>query len=273
MKTFSRAEDEQRFKRRVAHDYFCRFHMTLILAAVIASGLLASKLLLMGQLHSMRLRYPLAILGSYAVFLLLVRVWIWYVSRVHARSFLGGQTRGRSSGGSINIDDIGGGGGGGGGGFRGFGGGSSGGGGASDSWGPAVNADVASTSSSGGGSGGGSHWFTGSSSFDLDLGDDWWILLLLAALVLAIVGASGYLIYAAPDILPEAAWQVALAGTLANATKEADHRTWLKCVLRTSAIPFLIILILGGALGWGAHKLCPQAVKLKQVFGCTVNPH
>jgi len=273
------SEGIEGFKRRLAHDCFVRFHMTLILSAVIASGVLGSRLMLMAGVHSMRLRYPLAILASYLVFFLLVRVWIFYVSRVHNRSFgfFGGSNTRKSSGSGADFGDIeigSGGGGGGGGSFRGFGGGSGGGGGASDSWGPAAEADIAAPvpSSGGGGSGGGggSHWFSGSGSGSLDLGDDWVILLLLAALILAIVFAGGYLIYAAPSILPEAAWQAALAGTLVRSTKNADHRTWVKCVLRSSAIPFGIILILGGALGWEARKHCPQAVKLSQVWSCAV---
>ena len=71
-----------------------------------------------------------------------------------------------------------------------FGAGDSGGGGASDSWGD--RSAVSSPKSGGGGSGVG-----------LDLGDDWAILLLVAALVLAIVGASGYLIYAARKSCPK----------------------------------------------------------------------
>jgi len=260
---------EEGFKRRVAHDCFVRFHMSLILAAVVASGVLGSRFLLLLGVHSMRLRYPLAILGSYAVFFLLVRVWIWYVSRVHTRSFGSGSSK-SSGGGSVDFGSGGGGGSGGGtGSFRGFGGGSSGGGGASDSWGPAAEADIAAHSQASSGSGG-SHWFSGSGGGDLDLGDDWAILLLLAALVLAIVFAGGYLIYVAPSILPEAAWQAALATTLVRSTKKADHQNWMKCILRSSAIPFAIILILGSALGWEARKHCPKAVKLSQVWYCTV---
>ena len=273
------AEGEEGFKRRVAHDCFVRFHMTLILSAVVASGVLGSRLMLMAGVHSMRLRYPLAILASYLVFFLMVRIWIWYVSRVHTRTFGfgGASSTSKKSGSGADFGDLelpgGSGGGGGGGSFRGFGGGSSGGGGASDAWDvPAAEANIAPpvSSSGGAGGGGGSHWFSGSGGIDLDLGDDWAILLLLAALVLAIVFAGGYLIYAAPSILPEAAWQAALAGTLVRATKDADHRTWVKCVLRSSAIPFGIILILGGALGWEARRHCPQAVKLSQVWSCAV---
>ncbi len=69
-----------RFKQRILHGYLVRFQMSLILTAVVASGVLSSKLLLMAGFHSLRLRYPIAVLVSYGVFLGLVRVWLWYVS-------------------------------------------------------------------------------------------------------------------------------------------------------------------------------------------------
>src|ERR1035441_3306484 len=71
--------DAPQLERQIAHDYFVRFHMSVILAAVISSGVLTSKgLMILGV--SLTLRYPISVLASYCVFLLLVRVWIWYVS-------------------------------------------------------------------------------------------------------------------------------------------------------------------------------------------------
>ena len=54
--------------------------MRRILTAVVASVVFSSKLLLMAGFHSLRLRYPIAVLVSYGVFLGLVRVWLWYAS-------------------------------------------------------------------------------------------------------------------------------------------------------------------------------------------------
>src|SRR5664279_238824 len=76
----SRASLPERFKQRILHGFLCRFQMSLILTAVVASGVLTSKLLLMAGFHSLRVRYPVAVLVSYGVFLGLVRVWLWYVS-------------------------------------------------------------------------------------------------------------------------------------------------------------------------------------------------
>lgn len=247
-----------RLKQRILHGYLVRFHMSLIVGTVVASGVLTSRLLLELHVRSLAVRYPLAVLGSYLIFLLLVRIWIWYVWRRQAASFGidlgnvdlsgsgGGWTSGRSGGGDVPVR---------------FDGGQSGGGGAGSSWEADTNA-IAPVSPP----------RTGWSSFsglDFDCGDDdWLILLLLALLVLGIVCAGGYLVYAAPSILPDAACQCVLASTFSRVSKERHHG-WMTGVLRSTAIPFAIVLLLAGTLGWVAHRHCPQASRLLEVLHCS----
>jgi hypothetical protein len=254
--------DEPQLERRIAHDYFVRFHMSVILVAVISSGVLASKCM-MALGVSFPLRYPVAVLASYCVFLLLVRVWIWYVS-VHAAAGLEianlDFSGGGGSGGSLNFGGSGGSGSGSG--FSGFGGGSSGGGGASSSWegndAAALVAPPPPASSD-------SHWWP---DFNLDLGDDdGWVIALLIALVACILGGGVYLVYAAPHILPEAAGQVILAGALTRVSKE-QHHNWMAGVIWSTWIPFVVVLILAAVLGWQAHRHCPEAHRLLEVLNC-----
>jgi hypothetical protein len=262
---------EQQYERRILHDHFVRFHMSLILTAVIASGILASKGLLEFGVHSLRLRYPLAVLGSYLVFLLLVRLWIWYVSIHRAARLgignldLGGTGGGGSSGGVFGFGGSGDSGGGGGG-FAGFGGGDSGGGGASTSWENSVAAASVSQPAPGSGSSG---WFP-KLDFDFDFDDGGWVIILLAVLILAILGGAGYLVWVAPHVLPEAAGQALLATTLTRISRE-EHHNWMTGVLRSTWIPFTIILILATVLGWEAHRHCPAASRLIDVFHCVVS--
>ena len=257
--TLARLPLAERFKQGVLHGFLLRFQMSLILTAVVASGVLSSKLLLLAGFHSLRLRYPIAVLVSYGVFLGLVRVWLWYVSirrgvvnrmgGLDGSGFTwggGGEWGGGSGGSSVE-----------------FGGGASGGGGASDSWGEAAGGEFVAVPTPAPAGGGGS-WFP-SLDFELD-GDGVWVLILLAVLILGIVFAGGYLVYAAPQILPEAAWQFALAGALKKASTEDGD--WMPGVLRSSAIPFIVILILAAVLGFVAHHACPTAAKLLQVFSC-----
>src|ERR1039458_3218644 len=143
--------DGAQLERRIAHDYFVRFHMTVILAAVISSGVLASKCLMeLGV--SLRFRYPIAVLASYLVFLLLIRVWIWYVT-VHSLAAFQLGNLNFGGGGSFGFGGQGGSGSGGG--FSGFGGGDSGGGGASSSW---EAGDAAALASQPSPASSGSHW-------------------------------------------------------------------------------------------------------------------
>src|SRR5260370_39587704 len=53
--------------------------MSLILLVVVASGVGSSRLLLESGVHSVVIRYAVALLVSFLAFLLLIRVWIWYV--------------------------------------------------------------------------------------------------------------------------------------------------------------------------------------------------
>jgi hypothetical protein len=236
----------QRFKDRILHNYFVRCDMSLILAVVVAVGLLSSKLLLECGVHSLALRYPLALIVSFASFLLLIRVWIWYVFCRKTLNVFDGDSGGiQLSGGGGNTGAVH------------FGGGDSGGGGASDSWGESAAPRVSSSSGGGGGSG-----------FDLDLGDDWFLIALVIAVVLSIVCASGYLVYAAPHLLPEAAWQATLAGGLARVAKPQGRENWLRCVIRSSWIPFAIVFCFVIALAWVAHSHCPSAVKLADALHC-----
>jgi hypothetical protein len=188
------------------------------------------------------------------VFLGLVRVWIWYVSVRCAGLGVGNLDAGWWSGGGSGSGV--------GGGFRGFGGGDSGGAGASSSW----DSNVAAVSVPRVQASGSSSWF-GKLNFDCDLDDGWWIVVLLAVLVLVILGAAGYLVYVAPHVLPEAAGQALLAGTLTRVSKE-EHHNWMRGVLRATWIPFAAVLILAAVLGWEAHRHCPSASRLVDVFHC-----
>jgi hypothetical protein len=202
------------------------------------------------------------------VFLLLIRVWIWYVSVRTRAGFrfaslnIGG---GRGSGGSFGFGGSGGSGSSAG--FSGFGGGDSGGGGASGSW--EANDAVAAVSQPAPAPSG-SHWWS-----DLNLGggggddDGWLVIVLLIALVLGILGGGVYLVYAAPHILPEAACQVVLAGSMTRVSKE-PHHNWMAGVVWSTWIPFVIVLLMAGVLGWKAHSYCPAALRLIDLLHCPV---
>lgn len=267
----------QRFRQRLVRQYMVRFHMSLLLAATLGAGLLSSKLLLLAGLHSVLLRYPLAVLSSYLVFAGLARLWVAYVL-VNAVADAGHSffsSRGKSSssssssfdldptsfssGSSSSVESVS------------FGGGDSGGGGASDLWdssAPQLPAIQASPAPSGGG-GGGFHF--PSLDLNLDLDDGFWILIVLAILILVIACAGGYLIWAAPEILPDLALNALLASTLTGAAKRAQTQGWMLSVLRATALPFFLILAVTIVLAYTVHSICPGAEKLTTALACPDN--
>lgn len=250
----------QRFRQRIVRQYFVRFHMSLILAATTASALLASKLLLMAGLQSVLWRYPLALALAYLGFFGLTRLWVSYVLMGRPG---GGSALRFADGVTSNLDlpDLGAGSSGPAEHFS-FGGGDSGGGGASSTWDAAGDAVAPGAPSGGGGA-----WFP-SLDLDIDLDEGIWILVALAALVIVLIASGGYLIYAAPSILPDAACQALLAGCLTGAAQRAQSGGWARSLWRSTRIPLVLVLGLTLALGWTIQHSCPAATKLSEALSC-----
>jgi hypothetical protein len=258
-----------RFQSALTHRYFIRLHMTVMMGMVLSSGLLVSRILVGAGVTNMGVRYPIAVLFSYLAFFALVRIWIAYVTRAARK-------RQRSSGswdvgdllpeGSGNLS---------GGSARAAGklvegGGKFGGAGSSASFadGEAVAArqvvPVFPVQPAAARSGSGS---SSRSGFGIDLdGDGLWLLILFAVLVAAIFGAGAYLIYQAPVILPEAAFQAVLAPGLVKTARNSHDPGWMESVLKKTIIPFALVLVLAGVFGQQAHKRCPGAATVRQVF-------
>ena len=254
------ATSRRRFVSRLAARFLVRFHMGLMFAGTLAAALLTTRLLLLAGVHSLIVRYALAVVGGYLVFFVFVRGWIFYVTRL------------RPGGPGLDVPDVSGGfggGGGGGGSAPGFhaGGGHFGGGGASGSFDEApVFRTVADAGGGGGGGGsggggGGSKW-----SFSLDLDEGIWIVIALLVLVACLGGAAIWLVWQAPLILPEAAFEALLAAGLVKTARTSEARGWMRGVVRSTAIPFVLILAAAIFLGWAVHHACPAAIRLADVF-------
>lgn len=257
------------FKQSLARRFVVRSHMTLMLAAVGASGVLISKLLLEMGLRSMLERYLIAVVLSYGLFFLFIRLWLDYVSLDYV-SPSNPKPRTRSEdvdvGSAIDISD--------------FSvdvagessvaadrvvssGGDFAGGGANDMWGGETNPPIISTPSAGPSTGSRSGGGFGGFDFDLDEGI---VLIVLALLLLVIFGAGAYLVYAAPEILSEAAFQALLAAGLITASKKMDGRGWIGSVLKATWIPLAIVLVMTGIFGLVAQTYYPNATRLADIF-------
>lgn len=264
------------FKHLIEQRFFVRFHMALILAGVYLSGVIASWLLLHLGVRALLLRYTVAVLLAYGMFFLLIRTWLWYV--LPAAALAGGCQRLRAD----NVLDVlpngSSGGGGGSGRDLSFGGGRSGGGGASDLWSapsdppaigglapppgpPAGSMEYASSSDSSG------SW--GELVPDLGDVDDpkaFLVLIVFGILVAALAAIGGYLIYQAPHLLTDAAFQAALAGGLLGPARRVVNSTWAGGILKATWIPLVIVLALTSVLALVIADACPSATKLGDVF-------
>ena len=229
-----RADPRAKLRKWLEKSFALRVHMALILAATFAASLLATKILLSLGVYRLPLRYAIATLAGYAGFLILIKLWLYYVGLAERREssfdadlddcfdFTSG-----GGGGDVELST---------------GGGSFGGGGASGSWGgmPDVNID----------------------------GDDLVVVLLFVALALVIIFAAVWLIWAAPAILGDAAFESALAAALIRHTRKASCGGWIGSIAKKTILPFALILALAITAGWFAQKHCPSARRLRDAISC-----
>ncbi|MBI5632560.1 MAG: hypothetical protein HZA15_03680 [Nitrospirae bacterium] len=262
----------ERFTRFLKERFFLRFHMSLILIGTALSGLLVSWALLHLRVGSMLIRYPIAVICSYLAFFGFIKLWLLYMtssgsSRKNADSFIENTD-------VVNIipDVIPGGGGlfpdslpfgGGGGQFQG--------GGASAffeqgtaSVEKALPDAVPSAAESSGSNVAGAAGEAASGIFDVE--DAGIVLIILALLLVVVFGAALYLVYAAPAILAEAAFDFLLATSLVKSMKRMDNPDWIGSVLGATAIPFTIVLVMAVAAAGIAHYAVPGATKMSAVI-------
>ena len=231
-------------KRRLLRRSRPRFHVTLILLSTGLAGFLTSFTFLHLGLLGMGLRYPLAILFAYGVFLLLLWLWLWL------------QRRGRK----VDIDpsvldfipqparnaEI----------FE-FGrGGDFSGGGAGGSWGASVStsAPVPAGGSSAEGIG---------SALDLE-----YVGLIVVAAVAVLGGliASFYIIYIAPTLLAEILVDGALVAGLYRRVKRIERKNWLHTAIRRTLLPATLVTIFFTVAGFALQQAVPNAHTMGDVW-------
>jgi hypothetical protein len=234
----SRSTEAMHARRQLQHRGWPRLQMALIVVLTGAAGFLASHVLRLAGMDAMLLRYPLAVLVAYGVFLLLMWLWIrWRWDAV--ADGLGSGPGGGSSPGSPWSGS----------------GRHSGGGGASASWGESA----ASSSTS------------ADSASLLDVADGEAGLPLLAvlgiiALVATVLLASVWVVWSAPVLMAELLVDAAIAGGLYKRMQGMQEQGWWRLCLSHTIWPLLGLLVFFAALGWLAQELAPGAVSLMQVF-------
>ena len=260
----------ERVRRLLMRRGLPRVQMSLILAATGAAGFVASFAMLHLGVWRMWVRYPLAVLFAYAVFIALLRVWLF----LHGREQRGYEHDPDVSGlGDETVEVV----------LDSFGrsemtpgsfggGGDFGGGGAGGSWGEGAGAGLhqASTAydaggaASGGGGGGG--WLP---DLDFDVDSEGCVFLLLAmALIAAGVCASLYVVYAAPFLLAEILVEGVLLSGLYRGMRRArrGEGDWLGAALRRTWLPVLLTLLTFASAGYLLQRAAPRARTIGEAF-------
>jgi hypothetical protein len=268
-----RAALKRRLTERIRKSYFVRFHMVLILSATVISGVICSKFLSMLGVHRMPVRYGIAIILSYLLFFLFVKLWLLYIGvgrRARMKKGKGGGGSGwgdlipsfRNSSSSSGPPRL----------FTGFRGGTSGGGGSGSTFtesNPSVAVPIGVGSNpvpAGGAHGSGGNFLDGLSG----VGDEGFVkllaILLLVVLVFSVVIVGGYLIWCAPTILSDAAFHVLLAASLSRKVRRVKESNWEMSILGATWWGFLLILLVAVAFGIVAQLYNPAAVTVRDLF-------
>jgi len=262
----------ERFKRR----HSLRLHMSLILLATVCSGFLATRIMLAMDLDNVLIRYPLAVVFAYLVFFASVKLWLKYIipspaaPKVQDNSpdtldLLPDLPIAVPDGGGFGIGDA----------FHG-GGGEFSGAGASGSFEsvPATIVDSGTDVLSGGvDTGGGVGEAVGEvagEAVSSVLGDEGGIVAVvvfavLAAMMAVIVGAGAYLVYEAPFILSEAAFEFILAAGLVRGARRIDSSDWMGSVFKTTSLPFALTLALALLAGYLMHHYFPGITRISEL--------
>jgi hypothetical protein len=238
--------------------FFVRFHFSLILAASFTVGLLTTKGFLALGLETLHWRWPLALLAAYLAFLLCVRLWLSYIglgrylgdrdSQLELPDLnLSGGGSSSGSGGPVEVGLP-----------KPDGGGQFGGGGASGDFGVAAadgggDGILASPLKAVGEAAGGSD-------------EGCLVVLVILALLAVIFGVGVYLVWQAPALLAEAAFEAALAAGLVKPLRRLDDPGWLGGTLRASWLPFLVIFACAMAIALLAGRYAPEAATLPEAI-------
>ncbi len=256
---------KEAFQKHFQHRFTLRLHMLAILLATTLSGVLFSKVLFMCDIADFRIRYPLSVLASYLVFFSCIKLWLICISpnksnKTNALDWLDFPSpSGRGSGGGgVPL-------------FRG-GGGQFSGAGASGSL-EGQDAAIVGTgilSESQPTPAGGASDGVGGAVGDAvgALGDDDTIVavIVLAVFVATIFFSAVYLLYNAPAILSEAAFQGFLAASLIKHTRTMSDHSWVGSVFRMTWKPSVVTVGVAFLSGVVLHWYFPEAARLADIL-------
>lgn len=245
---------KQKFLKDLADKFFLRFHMSLILTLMVSSGFFSSKILYNLGVENLTLRYSLSFLISYLMFFLCIRIWLFYVfstrsenndsfdwwdfdlwfkgSRSKAPGWKSGEGKFSGGGASSSFDKA--------------------------SLAESKMAVIAPPVSKSSGLG-----------FDLDLDADvapLVVVLLVVGFILIALGSFAYLVFNAPMVLGDVAFQLALSlGILKNEERKSHPFEWMSEAFKKTWGFALVILILIMATTLTINHYKPEITKSSEI--------
>ena len=218
-----------------------RLHMSALVLVTGAAGFVVSVVLLHAGMMAMWLRYPLAVLVAWVVFLVLLRLWLAWQRRVRQLDAdeldLPAIDLPATDTSPSSAD---------------FGGGRFGGAGAGRSWG-AVSGDEPAQAG------------TVSGALDLDL-DDAWVLLVPILLAAVALLAAIVAVWSAPALLAEVLVDGALVAALYRRLKHVEQRHWVRSVIARTWLPISVTALFFAAGGYAIERAVPGAHSLAGVW-------
>lgn len=239
----SRGSEVVRARQHLQRRGWPRLQMALIVALTGAAGFLASHLLRVAGIDAMLLRYPMAVVLAYGVFLLLMWIWIrWRWDNVldGLSPDVGGGSSAHGTAGGPAWNGA---------------GGRSGGGGASASW-----SDSAAHSDAGVGE------VPLAGLAEDEAGLPVLAILGIVALVATVVLASVWVVWSAPVLMAELLVDAAIAGGLYRRMQGMQEQGWWRVCVTHTIWPLLGLLLFFAIVGWLAQQLVPGAASLLEVF-------
>jgi hypothetical protein len=250
-----------RFISSLRKRFSLRLHMTLILLATSMAGVLASKGMLQIGLGNVAVRYPVTVLFAYMVFFVAIKIWLWLMTDAPASSSTNTGNRVLDNidipipSGGGGVEPV----------FSG-GGGDFGGGGATADFGDALGDMASGAGDALGGVGDAVGDVVGGVADDEGGVVLVIVLGLLALLLFSVLGAGIFLIWQAPAILAEAAFNSVLAASLVRSTRRMNDPDWMGSVFKATWKPFAVVLVLAIGAGWAMHHYLPHARRLADLL-------
>ncbi|HXU93437.1 MAG TPA: hypothetical protein VFP33_07265 [Gallionella sp.] len=242
----SRYSEILRLNRKIRREGFPRLQMSFLVGITGAAGFVASVALLHGGVHTMPWRYLLACMVAYAVFLLLLWLWLRTKAEDYADvpDFSNAIPSPGGGGGQCHS-------------YEGNGG-EFGGGGASGSFDSSYESIPLESADSGDAVGEVLEAASGADELAIPL----FVVILFAALLLS----SLYVVYSAPMLFAELLLDGMLAAGLYRRLNGIPRQHWLETALRGTFWPFVLTALLAWGAGWTMQLYAPGTTSLGEVI-------